>query len=72
MTHSWASIFGSEAWVSVCGFPPWKSGGTMSLECGMKGLNLTKGRGLHRADVSGSRAVTRQVRVQLPGAQPLL
>lgn len=33
----------------------------MSLECGMKGLNRTKGRGLHRADVSGSRAVTRQV-----------
>lgn len=37
----------------------------MSLECGMKGLNLTKGRGLHRADVSGSRAVTPQAESSL-------
>ncbi|KAI4560154.1 hypothetical protein MJT46_012392 [Ovis ammon polii x Ovis aries] len=32
----------------------------MSMKCWMKGLNLTKGRGLHRADVPGSGAVTSQ------------
>ena len=36
-----------------------------SMECGMKGLNLTKGRGLHRAEVPGSGAVTGQVESSL-------
>ena len=57
VTHSRARIFGS-AWVSVYGLSTLEVGEMMSLECEMKGLNLTKGRGLHRADVPGSRAVT--------------
>lgn len=72
MTHSWASIFGSEAWISVCGFPPWKWGG--NHEPGMwderfesdKGQRTSQGRCVREqgSDPPG--------RVQLPGAQPLL
>lgn len=71
MTHSQASIFGLPEFLCM-DYPPWKREEMKSMECGMKGLNLTRAEDSYGAEVPGSGAGTRPGRVQPPGAQPLL